>query len=481
MPFVAMLVAAIAWAAPAQGYANWPGYLFDPGHSSFNGGAGAITPSRVPLLSAAWSAAFNPGTTFWGSPTVYNGSVYIGGLNGVFYQLSETTGALLHSVNTGMETVCGSNGRLGISSTATVAPDPSRAGAPTVYVTGGNVAGGNGGIYLYALDAATLQPVWSVDPVLVDKQPGANAWSSPTVSGGQISVGISSGCDLPLVRGGLAVFRQADGSSIGTYYTMPAGSVGAGIWSSAAASGTTAWATTGNASESPGSAQGDAYSILRFNGASKVDGWTVPNLIGTDSDFGASPTLFTGSVGGVSTPMVGACNKNGVFYALQSNSLSAGPVWTFRIGGKDSSEPTACISAAVWDAAGRQLIIGGNHTLAAIDGFQWPGSIRALAPDANVSNRVLWDMGLPCPVQGTPTENGAGVVAVVTWNDSCMSGSSPAVYLINAHVTTPNPLGNPSPVVLKVIQLSSGGFSQPTFADGYLFVAGVSGGLMAYH
>jgi hypothetical protein len=473
-------VAAIGGAAPAHAYVNWPGYLFDTGHSSLNAGATTITPAHAPFITQAWSAPFNPPTIFWASPTVYNGSVYIGGLNSVFYQLNESTGVVVHSLNLGWVPGCAGSGRLGIAATATVAPDPSRGGAATVYVTGGSGSNGPQGIYLWALDAGTLQPVWATDPVLIDQQPGTYAWSSPTVSGGRISVGISSICDLPLVRGGLAVVNQSDGSAVGTYYTEPAGSVGGTIWTSAAASDTTEWVTTGNSDEKPGSIQGDSFSVLRLQGATKVDGWTVPSLVGTDSDFGASPTLFAGSVGGVSTPLVGACNKNGYFYALRSSALSSGPVWTFRVGQKDSAAPTACLSAAVWDSADRELVIGGNPTATPIDAVQWPGSIRALSPDASPSKRVVWELGLPCPVQGTPTMNGAGVVAVVTWNSGCLSGSSPALYLLNARSPTPNPLGNPHPQVLKVISLSSSAFSQPTFADGYVFVAGTSGGLMAY-
>jgi hypothetical protein len=465
-------------AASAQAYVNWPGYLFDPGHSSLNAAASAITPARAPFITQAWLTAFNPPGGFYSSPTVYNGSIYIGGRNGVFYQLSEATGAVLHSVNMGSENPCAPfPGQWGTTATATVAPDPSRGGAATVYVTAGTPAGGSGGIYLWALDAATLQPVWSTDPVAVDLQPGSYAWSSPTLSGGQISVGISSGCDGPLVRGGLAVFNQAGGSPVGTYYTVPSGSLGGAIWSTAAASGTTSWVSTGNAQTTAGAIPGDSFSIVRLQGASKVDLWTAPNLTGTDSDFGASPTLFSGSVGGVSTPLVGACNKNGVFYALRSFALSSGPVWTFRIGGTDATG-AACISAAVWDGSARELIIGGNHTVAAIDGAQWGGSLRALRPDATVSNRVIWEQGLPCAVQGTPTENGAGVVAVVTWN-ACTAGGTPSLYLFNARMSISNPLGNPNPQLLNTIPLQEA-FGQPTFADGYLLVAS-TGGLMAYH
>jgi hypothetical protein len=278
------------------------------------------------------------------------------------------------------------------------------------------------------------------------------------VSGGQIVVGIASSCDEPLVQGGVGVFNQADGSAVGTYRTVPAGTVGGAVWSSAAASGTTSWVSTGNADQTPGALPGDSFSIVRLSGATAVDRWTVPNLGGTDLDFGASPTLFTGAVTGVSTPLVGACNKNGVFYALRQSALSSGPVWTF----KDSSGE--CISAAVWD--GHQLIIGDQNST--VDGVHWNGSIRALSPNAT-GHRVIWEFGLPCAVLGTPTENGAGIVAVVTWS-SC-SGGSPALYLFGARSPTPDPLGSPVPTLLNTISLPGGGFSQPTFADGYLFVA----------
>jgi hypothetical protein len=469
------VVAGLGGAAPAQGYVNWPGYLLGPDHTSVNTAATAITAAHAPLIQAAWSKAFNPGGGIVSSPTVYNGSVYIGGLNGFLYRLSESTGAVLGSINVGGQHSC----TAGVASTVTVAPDPSLNGAATLYVSAGNPSS-FGGTWLWALDAQTLQPVWSVDPVLVD---GSNsfAWSSPTISAGQISVGISSDCEPPLARGGLAIFKQSDGSPVGTYYSVPPGSLGGTIWSSAAASGTTEWVTTGNADETPGAIAGDSFSIVRLNGATKVDSWTVPNLNGTDSDFGASPVLFGGFVNGAYTSLVGACNKNGIFYALPSGSLSSGPAWTFRIGGDDASEPTPCLSAAAWDATDRQLVIGGNHTSTAIDGVQWGGSIRALSPDDHPAHRVLWEMGLPCPVLGTPAENGLGVVAVATWGDGCMSGSSPTLYLLNARSLNGNPLGNPNPKVLKTITLSSGAFSQPTFADGYLFVATMNNGLMAYH
>jgi polyvinyl alcohol dehydrogenase (cytochrome) len=471
----------VGWAAPAQGYVNWSAYLFNPVHSSLGTGAKAITPTVATNITPAWGKPFKPAGGFFASPIVYNGSVYIGGRSGIFYQVSESTGAVLNSVNLGTENACNAGSSVpGITATATVAPDPSRGGAPTVYVTGGSGGAGNGGIYLWALDAGDLHPVWATDPVPVSTEAGAYAWSSPTVSGGRISVGIASACDVPLVRGGLGIFKQSTGSLVGDYYTVPSGSIGGGIWSSAAVSGSSTWVTTGNGDETAGANQGDSFAIARLHGTTRVDIWTVPGQVGTDNDFGASPTLFSGLVGGVTTSLVGACNKNGIFYALPSQSLSGGPVWTYQLAAAPSTNGDTCISAAVWDRSKHQLLIGSPQTAIPIDGSQWAGSIQSLSPDADATSRVIWAMGLPCPVLGTPAENSEGVLALVT-EDGCSAGGSPSLYLLNARVATPNPNGVPNPKLLKVIQLASGAFSQPTFADSYLFVASESGGLMAYH
>lgn len=474
------LLASLAAAAPALAYVNWPSYQFDLGHSSLNSAATTITPSNAGALTPAWSKGFSPATSgFTASPVVYNGSIYIGDNNGGFYQLNEATGAVVNSVTIGREAACsGDTYGYGVEDTATVAPDPSRGGAPTVYVAGGNGqpngtgVDGNGGIYLWALDANTLKPVWTTDPVTVSTQPGATGWASPVVSNGTISVGIASGCDSPEVEGGLSVFSQSNGAPVGTYWAEPAGNQGAPIWSSPVASGSSTWVATGNAM--PGSVNGDSYSIVRLQGATKVDSWTLPGQAPADNDFGDSPTLFTGLVGTTPTSMIGDCNKNGTFYALRSMSLSSGPVWTYQLGA--SGTDNLCSAGAVWDAGARELIVGSTKAPSG-----QPGSIQALSPDTGA---VIWKSYLPCPVEGPPSEDGAGVLAVVTFNPSwnpCTPGASPSLYLYNAHATVPNGSGPPAPQLLKTIPVGVSVFSQPAFADGYLFVAGDGhGNLMAY-
>jgi hypothetical protein len=78
-----------------------------------------------------------------------------------------------------------------------------------------------------------------------------------------------------------------------------------------------------------GASTNDSTSIVKLAGGTlvRLDGYQVPGVIGQNSDFNASPTLFMAGT----TPMVGACNKNGTFYALKQADLSA-PVWTRQLG-----------------------------------------------------------------------------------------------------------------------------------------------------
>jgi hypothetical protein len=286
-------------------------------------------------------------------------------------------------------------------------------------------------------------------------------------------------------------FSQANGLGIAPPYKVIVGTdqVGGGVWTSVAADGSSVWATTGNANEMvTGARIGDSYSLVRLNGSTlaKQDRWQLPGAFdsftnGFDHDFGASPTLFTGTVGGVSAPLIGACSKEGLFYALRRNDLASGPVWRFRIGKQSGEVPfDACIDSAIWDSPAKQLVIGGNGG-ATVDGQSANGSVRALKPSQGVTQRVIWDNPLPCNVIGSPTEDGAGVVAVVTYN--CIGTTAQqALYLLDARHPVPNPQGNPIPdaPILKRILLGSPAFAQPTFADNMLFVAS-TGGLMAYH
>ena len=231
-------------AAQAATGADWPAYLNGPAHSSYNGPETAITTANAGSLVRKWTWK-PPAPTQSGqpagllaSPTVVGGTVYIGAKTGIFYALSESSGKVLWSQNLGFvkATTCGANG---IVSTATVQDAPG-GGPLTVYV-----AGGDG--YLYALSAATGQVIWkSVIAIPSATKNNYFDWSSPTVANGNIYIGQSSQCDIPLINGGLKEYSQSTGALEHFYQTYPGHSIQASIWSSAAYDSSGVFVTTGN-------------------------------------------------------------------------------------------------------------------------------------------------------------------------------------------------------------------------------------------
>ncbi len=441
-----LLGAGGAGTAGGATFVNWPQYLYSPGHSSGNAAATAITPANAASLTLAWK--FNPASTgFLSSPVVYNGVIYLGAKNGYFYALSETTGAVIWKRFIGVvpKLTCG---RQGFTSTATVAPDPAT-GNPAIYVYGATG-------YLYAMNAADGTDVWPPAAVAIPSTTVNDyyAWSSPLVTGGNIYVGISSQCDVPLVRGGLDEFSQASGALENTLFTTPQGSVGASIWSSAATDGQSIYVTTGN-----GDPDSLGFSVIKLSPSlAQEDIWTVPaNQLVEDSDFGGSPGLWTAVIGGVPTALVGATNKNGIFYAFKTSALSAGPVWQRAI-----AKGGANVAAPVSD--GTHLFLTATRTT--IKGIRYEGSVRKVNP---ATGGVIWATGLTGKIIGTPTIDGAGVIAASSYGSR---GGQNALWLINAT----------SGQILKTIPYgSSSTFAQPVFADGYLFTASQGTlGLQAY-
>src|SRR5436190_23381851 len=81
---------AVRVATSAALSSDWPGYLFDNGHSSHNSLATAITPANASTLVEDWSFVDpgptiqgQPGAGFNAGPTVVSGVVYIGSNTGV--------------------------------------------------------------------------------------------------------------------------------------------------------------------------------------------------------------------------------------------------------------------------------------------------------------------------------------------------------------------------------------------------------------
>jgi outer membrane protein assembly factor BamB len=436
---------------------DWPAYLNGPHHPSFTP-ASTITTANAGTLHQVWHfkpapVAGKPPPQVFASPTVVGGRVYVGFNNGVFYALNLATGARIWERFLGFvpQRTCTARG---FTSTATVIPAPGT-GLLTVYVNAGDG-------YLYALNAGTGATVWRA--LVAQNSTTVNGyynWTSPAVANGKVYVGLSSECDDPFVPGGVKAFDQSTGRLLATHWTMPAGKVGGGVWSSIGVAGNgEVYATTGSTNRLP-YPQGESYSILRLNGTTlgRRGIWTVPPAdLGTDSDFGASPTLFTAVVNGTLRRLVTACNKNGVLYAWRATDVNAGPVWTARI---NTANVGPCFASAV--NGGSVLYQAGNTTR--IDGVGYRGSISKLRSSTGA---FLWRTGLPGTVLGTPALNGGGVIAVATFDDVT---SQNGTYFVNAFTGA----------ILGHISLANAKqFAQPIFASRYLLLGQVNQGINVY-
>jgi outer membrane protein assembly factor BamB len=427
--------------ALAVGPGDWPAYLGGPAHTSRAADA-AITPANAPSLVQQWHFDI----PYVSSPVVADGSVFLGSFAGWFYKINAVTGIRQKKVFLGFQAqhTCP---KFGFASTATVARDPST-GNDTVYV-----AAPDG--YLYALNATTLAQVWRT-PIAIPSTTVNDYfdWSSPTVSHGKIYVGIASNCDTPLVRGGIAAFNQATGQRTATFYTVPNGHVGGSVWSTVAVDESgNVYATTGNGPA--GSQRFQTIAILKLSPALKLlASFPVPpSEVTGDGDFGGSPTLFTATINGTATPMVGACNKNGLYYALRRSNMTK--VWQIRIGVKSSEKVLAqCQSAAAFD--GTSLYMTGPGTT--IGGTAFRGALERIDP---ATGAISWQTGLPNGVVSSPSINGGGVIAVGTYDNSGLPNET---YVFDASNGA------------MLAQLDPGNdFPQSAFAHGWLYTASSTG------
>jgi outer membrane protein assembly factor BamB len=468
---LSILALVIAAAAPAPALAattDWPQYLHGPQHASVSQ-ADAFTTANAASVRRAWH--FTPGTVSGkpaprldASPTVVGARVYIGSESGVFYALKAATGAVVWKRQLDVETgsTCTPDG---ISATAAVVPDAAT-GRLTVYAAGARD--------LYALNAATGAVVWKrmigpADPAMVT---GSYNWSSPTVVAGHIYMGLASRCDNPLIQGGVVELDQHTGAVLHTWHSVPDGSIGASVWSSVAATanGQNVWVSTGNECDPTidtcpaGDRIGDSNSIVHLSGSlDRLEAWQAAATLGggQDSDFGSSPTLFGA---GTPPPDVGACNKNGNYYALAANPLSA-PIWTDPLGAVGGGL-SICIASGVWKGQTSALYLAGNATT--IAGTRYGGSVRQVDPGTGA---YLWQRALPCAVLGTPSLDAGGVLAVGTYTGCIPATAKPGAYLLDAGTG----------VVLATLPVNNARvFGQPVFAGTRLYVATETSGLYAF-
>ncbi len=345
-------------------------YLGDLAHTSYAPDQTRINATNLPLLAQRWK--INVGATISSGITVANKMLFFGDWNGNFYAVDAARGRILWSVFLGKapdpeDSTCQPG--IGVSSQPVVV-------GTTVYVGGGDSA-------VYALNRDTGEIRWRLP--LADPQSGAMLWASAVVSGNSLYMGIASLGDCPLVQGGLARIGLDDPTHPLVRYLVPAGFVGASVWSTPAVDEQAGlvYVTTGNGA---GDAQ-DAEAGIWGSALLALDATTLEikahfflpvSADDADVDFGSSPTLFQAADG---QQYVAANGKDGVMYVLHRPDLS--PAWTFKLAVDCINPALGCGSISTPAFDGQTVYSGAGQPDSAVS----PGSVYALDP---VTRNPLW-------------------------------------------------------------------------------------------
>ena len=416
------------------GAPGWTTYLQGIDRTGFTSDSG-FNPTSVKNLHLAWQASDTaPNNGIFPQPVVSNGLVYWGSNDG-FERATSTSGNLVWQTNLGRTTPpapC-SPSDWGIASTPTITTDVPVGGASSVMYIGG------GDSKLYALNAATGAVLWSYD---VGGNPDTFLWDSPAVFGNSVYIGVASFGDCPLVQGQMLQINRVTGALQNRFNVVPNGCTGGGVWSSPtvdAAAGTIYFTTGTPSPDCPSTPGGPSMYELKASNLSLVGSWTVPaNQQIDDSDFGGTPTLFNGVIGGQSVPLVGAINKDGIFYAFKRDAVSSGPVWQTRIatGGGDPTTGHGPDAPAAFD--GTTLYVGGDNTSGC------SGTVNALNPStgAFIWKRCFTDGGF---VDDAVTVTSGGVVVVGEGNNIQVVSAATGAILFTYN--TAGPVWGPASVV----------------------------------
>ena len=444
---------AILVAVTAVGCANWTQRLGDTTHSSHTADTG-LSAANIGTLKEKWRyqpGACNGVTTgaqWFATPVTFKGVIYIGDDYGCLHAIDEATGHVLWTRPNVFvtSTTCGQP--LGIVSSINVADDGT--GKPVLYF---HAPDG----YLYKLRGSDGSTIWrSVVQIPSSVVNDVYAWSSPTVAGTKVIVGISSNCDVPFVQGQVRAYDTATGRLLWTHKTIPDGYTGAGDWYDAAVDAVgDVYVTTGStyddiAAAHPNTTAGfEQYSILKLNGATGALIWKAPapQYLG-DPDYGTSPILFDG--GGVA--LVGAWNKDGWFRVFRRDTGAF--VWQAKTGTAGDRTDNAIAGGAVFD--GHRLFVASNPTKVggtwtqtstkhweAVGGSSVPGSIRELDPATGAlvtRGGHPFEIGLPVNIMGPCSINGRGMLVCAGGNlqtPDVYTAHDNGLYVIDTNAAMP--------------------------------------------
>ncbi len=479
-------------------------------HSSAGNSGTALDPGFGPdqlaHLEQAWR--FHPGGTIQATPVTAGSYVYLAAGDGVLYALDTSkivngAPAVAWSRSYGLVPARCPRNPVGLVSTPAVREDA--AGNPFLYVytPQGTLQelDGKSGSVLWASQVYTIPP---------DNQADYFSWSSPSYSDatGLVYIGISSYCDAPFVPSGVKAYDENTGALRASYSTMPSQVdpdyaqrqpppptnlyVGGGVWTTApAVRPGGVYVTTGSTYDDTNTAHPpldnndfDQYSVIKLDPTTlaKTGKFAAPKPTNVgDPDWASGALIFRAQIGGTGVEMAGACNKDGNFYAIRTDTMR--PAWAVHVGLGTPYGEVACLSGGIWD--GQSLYVTGNDTTVngtwtttiqtSSSGYSWPlyvpsggtaspSATRKLDPATglNLSGgtpKPLWEVANPRRVLGSCSLNGQdSLIACQTtdWDDTFN-----AVLLTGTDGHSYAPLHDTGEFA---------GFSTPIWANGALIV-----------
>jgi len=304
---------------------DWPTYGHDAQHT-FHGRT-TLTESSVKTLRKAWF--FPTADAVTATPTVVDGTVYVGSWDGNFYALDLETGRLIWKVRLKPQNAVhpypgekprdtSSDGGL-VTSSAWF--EPGAAGRPALVIFGG-------GYTLYALVAATGAVYWEHDyPGRPGEPPnpdvdGTRIFSSPVVIDGEVLFGVD--VDGAMGYAGYIVAASlATGDPVWEYQTDVVGDSGVlydgcgSVWSSGTILPDLGLVVFGTADCDFKNSEPLSDAVIALHIASGQPAWVYrPSLpdLECDWDFGATANAGVDAQG--STTFLGLGGKDGTYYSL---------------------------------------------------------------------------------------------------------------------------------------------------------------------
>ncbi len=318
----------------------------------------------------------------YGSPVVVDDRVYI-----------TATGAV-HALDVNRGLIVWENRDFGATSSLAFSKG-------TIYVH-------DNGSFLRALDAESGQEIWATR---TDEHPLAAGTSSPVVFERYVVVGLSSNeivRDGATFRGGVAAFDRDTGEQIWRDYTANPPHNGAAVWSTVSIDPEARVVFAGSGQNYTGEAgpNSDALFALDLDTGERLwttqtvegDVFTPINPGGPDADFGANPILFEAEIDGELRELVGAGQKNGMFWTLDRATGEA--VWSRELG-RGSPLTGGVLNNGGFD--GERILVANSNPISG------DATLYALNPS---DGDVVWQR----PVGGwvwapIAVANGVGVVA----------------------------------------------------------------------